>query len=300
MGLFDKFKKNKIYSNCKYCGKEKPEDTIPYCRYCLEDEDRPSETPLKLPTAVYSVGHVTEHNENWLSDVDKESPLDAIIEIHYIHDRIVNSRLFFSDDTLERIYSKDFLSSTQNNFMVLKINPTKKGTSASWVKPKDTGKIQGDNFESGYTLMIKFAKDDRRLRKQVIDLLNGINFGCLVSNYTLHCHKNSESISEPEAKELLDSIIQEIKKIQKLDDVIVESDEEKLDDDEESDIIHNFVVVNYDRYGKKSTNGRKGFSREEIRSWVDNSPEKHFPNCSCFTCYRKDWIRRKKERKRED
>ena len=77
-----------------------------------------------------------------------------------------------------------------------------------WNKPKDTGRLQGDNFESGYTLIVSFNKNDSELKSVLIKKLGKMDFGSLPSEYTLDCHLNEEHPNDERAKELLEKIME--------------------------------------------------------------------------------------------
>ncbi len=143
-------------------------------------------------------------------DFMPDSPLEAIITVHYPEKREIFTRDFFSKYDDPKIYSRDYSELRYSNVMTLKIEPTQKQWISNWNKPKDTGRTQNSNFESGYSLIVRFDLDDTNLRSYVIERLSEFEFGSLPGIYTLHCHKNDPAPTEKEAKVILQSIIERI------------------------------------------------------------------------------------------
>ena len=113
------------------------------------------------------------------------SDFDAFVTVAYNEPTRIQSKSFFSHDDKTGIYSKTFESFSDKNMVHFHIEKAGKQYGTTWNKPKDTGRLQGDNFESGYTLIISFNKNDYELKKILIDKLSLMNFGCLPSEYTL-------------------------------------------------------------------------------------------------------------------
>ena len=135
-----------------------------------------------------------------------DSDFTAVIAMTYDEPTKMKSKLFFSHDKKMGIYSKEFESFSNKNVMHIRIEKTGKQSNANWIKPKDTGNKQGDNFEPGYTLIVNFNKNDTALKKFVIDKLGELEFGSLTSGYTLHCHKDEDYPTDERAKELLQTV----------------------------------------------------------------------------------------------
>ena len=135
------------------------------------------------------------------------SDFDALIALAYNDPTKIKSKLFFSHDAKTGIYSKSFESFSNNNMLHFHIEKAGKQYGTIWNKPKDTGKLQGDNFESGYTLIVNFNKNDSELKSILIKKLGRMNFGSLPSEYTLDCHLNEEYPNDERAKELLQIIV---------------------------------------------------------------------------------------------
>jgi hypothetical protein len=137
-----------------------------------------------------------------------DSDFTAVIAMTYDEPTKMKSKLFFSHEKKMGVYSKDFESFSNNNVVHIRIEKAGKQYGTIWNKPKDTGRLQGDNFESGYTLIVNFNKDDYALKKFVIDQLGKMDFGCLPSEYTLDCHLNEEYPNDERAKELLQKVVE--------------------------------------------------------------------------------------------
>jgi len=135
------------------------------------------------------------------------SDFDAFVTLVYHEPSTVLSKSFFSHDKKTGIYSKSFESFSNNNMVHFHIEKAGKQYGTIWNKPKDTGKLQGDNFESGYTLIVNFNKNDSELKSILIKKLGRMNFGSLPSEYTLDCHLNEEYPNDERAKELLQIIV---------------------------------------------------------------------------------------------
>jgi len=136
------------------------------------------------------------------------SDFDAFVTFAYTFSTKIRTKLFFSHDEKTGIYSKEFESFSNNNVVHFHIEKAGKQYGTIWNKPKDTGRLQGDNFESGYTLVVNFNKNDSKLKSIVIKKLGKMNFGCLVSEYTLDCHLNEEHPNDERAKELLEKVVE--------------------------------------------------------------------------------------------
>ena len=137
-----------------------------------------------------------------------DSDFAAVIALAYNEPTKMKSKLFFSHDKKMGIYSKEFESFSNKNVVHIHIEKARKQSNANWIKPKDTGNKQGDNFEPGYTLIVNFNKNDTALKKFVIDKLGELEFGSLTSGYTLHCHKNEDYPTDERAKELLQKAVE--------------------------------------------------------------------------------------------
>jgi hypothetical protein len=137
-----------------------------------------------------------------------DSDFTAVIAMTYDEPTKMKSKLFFSNDEKMGIYSKDFESFSNNNVVHFHIETAGKQSNAAWIKPKDTGKTQGDNFEAGYTLIVSLNKNDSELNSFLIKKLGKINFGCLPSEYSLLCHLDENYPTDERAKELLQEVVE--------------------------------------------------------------------------------------------
>ena len=137
-----------------------------------------------------------------------DSDFTAVIAMTYDEPTKMKSKLFFSNDEKMGIYSKDFESFSNNNVVHFHIETAGKQSNAAWIKPKDTGKTQGDNFEAGYTLIVSLNKNDSELNSFLIRKLGKINFGCLPSEYSLLCHLDENYPTDERAKELLQEVVE--------------------------------------------------------------------------------------------
>ena len=137
-----------------------------------------------------------------------DSDFSAVIGLAYNEPTKMKSKLFFSHDKKMGIYSKEFESFSNKNVVHIHIEKARKQSNANWIKPKDTGNKQGDNFEPGYTLIVNFNKNDTALKKFVIDELNKLKFGSLTSGHTLHCHLDEDFPTDERAKELLQKAVE--------------------------------------------------------------------------------------------
>jgi hypothetical protein len=137
-----------------------------------------------------------------------DSDFTAVIAMTYDEPIKMKSKLFFSNDEKMGIYSKDFESFSNNNVVHFHIEKAGKQSNAAWIKPKDTGKTQGDNFEAGYTLIVSLNKNDSELNSFLIEKLGKINFGCLPSEYSLLCHLDENYPTDERAKELLQEVVE--------------------------------------------------------------------------------------------
>jgi hypothetical protein len=135
------------------------------------------------------------------------SEFDAFVTLAYNEPTKIRTKLFFSHDEKTGIYSKEFESFSNNNVVHFHIEKAGKQYGTIWNKPKDTGRLQGDNFESGYTLIVNFNKNDSELKSILIKKLGKMNFGSLPSEYTLDCHLNEEYPNDGRAKELLQKVV---------------------------------------------------------------------------------------------
>ena len=136
------------------------------------------------------------------------SEFDAFVTLAYNEPTKIRSKLFLSHDKKTGIYSKEFESFSYNNVVHFHIEKAGKQYGTIWNKPKDTGRLQGDNFESGYTLIVSFNKNDSELKSVLIKKLGKMDFGSLPSEYTLDCHLNEEHPNDERAKELLEKIME--------------------------------------------------------------------------------------------
>ncbi len=137
-----------------------------------------------------------------------DSDFAAVIAMTYDEPTKMKSKLFFSNDEKMGIYSKDFESFSNNNVVHIRIEKAGKHSNAKWIKPKDTGKTQGDNLEPGYTLIVNFNKNDPSLKHFVIGKLAELKFGSLPSAYTFHCHRDEDYPTDERAKELLQEVVE--------------------------------------------------------------------------------------------
>jgi hypothetical protein len=135
------------------------------------------------------------------------SDFDAFVSLAYNEPTKIRTKSFFSHDEKTGIYSKAFESFSNNNVVHFHIEKAGKQYGTIWNKPKDTGRLQGDNFESGYTLNVTFNKNDSVLKSILIKKLGKMNFGTLPSEYTLDCHLNEEYPNDERAKELLEKVV---------------------------------------------------------------------------------------------
>lgn len=135
---------------------------------------------------------------------------EAVIEIDYKKPVEFRTRLFFGKDGSDKIYSKDYLEKSESNFIHLKVIPSKKQNSTSWIK-KGLHNV-GDNFESGYTVAILLRDADPKLRKYIIDVLNSFKFGSLPTARTIYAHLDDDFPHDGKAKEYLEKITREISK----------------------------------------------------------------------------------------
>ena len=136
------------------------------------------------------------------------SDFDTVVAMSYNQPTKIKSKLFFSQDKKTGIYSKEFESFHTNNLLHFHIEKAKKQYGTNWNKPKDTGRVQGDNFESGYTLNVTFNKNDSKLKSILIKKLGEMNFTSFPSEYTLGCHLNEEYPNDERAKELLQKVVE--------------------------------------------------------------------------------------------
>jgi hypothetical protein len=135
------------------------------------------------------------------------SDFDAFVTLEYNEPTKIQTKSFFSHGEKTGIYSKSFESFSNNNIVHFHIEKAEKQHGTIWNKPKKTDFDQGDNFESGYTLVVNFNKNDSELKSIVIKKLGKMNFGCLVSEYTLDGHLNEEYPNDERAKELLQKVV---------------------------------------------------------------------------------------------
>ena len=140
--------------------------------------------------------------------VENTSDFDAMVTLAYNEPTKIRSKLFFSHDKKTGIYSKEFESFSNNNVVHFHIEKAGKQYGTIWNKPKDTGRLQGDNFEAGYTLIVNFNQSDSELKSVLIKKLGKLNFGCFPSEYTLDCHRNEEYPNDERAKELLQKVVE--------------------------------------------------------------------------------------------
>lgn len=141
-------------------------------------------------------------------ELNFESGLEAIIEINFKDEQKIKSRYFLSKKNKDIITSRDFFETTDTNFFHLLIEVSRKGENTTWNKKGE--KEVGDNFESGYTLVITLKFDDRFLRYVLIENLKEFGFGALPSAKTIHCHKDSSSPTTIDAKNLLREIVEKL------------------------------------------------------------------------------------------
>lgn len=137
-----------------------------------------------------------------------QSDLEAMIQFEHSGFRDIKVRYFFGNEKSDVVYSRDFVEKSNTNTVYLKMMPASKQHSTNWIK-KGVHDV-GDNFESGYTIQVTLRKNDEKLRKNIITILQKYNFGCLPAAFSFHCHMNKENPTSDEAKKLLQSIVEEI------------------------------------------------------------------------------------------
>jgi len=136
-----------------------------------------------------------------------ESELEAMVEFDYLNPTKSIDRMFFGKGKSDKIYSKDFLKTSKNNFVYIRIIPSPKRNIASF--EYGGNKSIGDNFEAGYTVLITLRDSQPKLRQSLISIMNKHNFGCLPASKTLHCHLDSPNPTEDEARKILEEIMTE-------------------------------------------------------------------------------------------
>lgn len=67
-----------------------------------------------------------------------------------------------------------------------------------------------DDFDDGYTLIVTIEHFDKKLQSEILKKLRRMNFLCYPSEYSAHCHINSEFPTENEARKLLTRILESI------------------------------------------------------------------------------------------
>lgn len=142
-----------------------------------------------------------------------ENELEAVAEINYSNPTKSRVRLFFGKEGKETIYSRDYLESSKNNFVHVKILPSRKQYSTQWIK--DGTQDVGDNYEAGYTIEVLLRDAEPELRKYLINILSSNGFGCLPSARTIHGHLDDNNPNEDKAKEILVNILNQITKASK-------------------------------------------------------------------------------------
>jgi len=161
-----------------------------------------SDFPSKPKKNIYSDSDFTHLIKN------NNSELNKTIEIAYNQPVEIKSKLFFSKNNSSIIYSKEFSEFTYKNIVHLNMEVSKKTNSSQW---NYGGQFNiGDDFDSGYTLIISIRDGNSELNSFMIKKLNVIGFGCMPSNNTIHCHYNSDSPNDDEAKQLLQQVIHAI------------------------------------------------------------------------------------------
>lgn len=209
---FSLFKKNTEFRTCTSCRRRGSSndpkrriveiDKDYYCQECydiLEDNKK----------IINEDKRETKARENFSKIIDNfKSEFEVLLEFEYSKLNKTKVRYFFSRDGSEKIYSKDFTVNSDKNYAHLIISPSGKQHSTNW---NTNGNYEiGDNFEAGYTLQVTLNKNDEKLRKNIINILQKYRFGCLPSSYSIHCHLDSNSPNEHEARELLQKIIKDI------------------------------------------------------------------------------------------
>lgn len=139
---------------------------------------------------------------------DFDNELEALFEIKYKNPTQSKVRLFFGREGNEIIYSRDYIESSKNNFVHIKIFPSRKQNSTQWIK-KGVQDV-GDNFEAGYTIEVLLRDAEPKLRKYLIDVLRSRRFGCLPAERTIHAHFDEPHPTEYKAEEILKNILDEI------------------------------------------------------------------------------------------
>ena len=148
-------------------------------------------------------------NRKFEQEFSLDSQFKRVMEVNYYEPRESRIRLFFSKDKEEKIFTRDYVEASYSNFIHLKIEPTKKQTFAS-MSYGGNFKI-GDNFDPGYTLTITLKKEDKKLRNDLIQILNSFGFGSLPTDYNIIAHMNKEVPTDNEALELIERITEEMK-----------------------------------------------------------------------------------------
>ena len=148
-------------------------------------------------------------NRKFEQEFSLDSQFKRVIEVNYHRPRESRIRLFFSKDKEEKIFTRNYVEASYSNFIHLKIEPTKKQTFAS-MSYGGNFKI-GDNFDSGYTLTITLKNEDKKLRKDLIQILKSFGFGSLPTSYNIIAHRNEEVPTDNEALELIEMITKEMR-----------------------------------------------------------------------------------------
>lgn len=136
------------------------------------------------------------------------SELEAILVFEYSDPTQSKTRLFFSKENSNTLFSREYLTNTTDNVIHLKIKPD---------THRNAKMISGgnydfnDSFDDGYTLVLNFKYSDQSLRKEIIDILKKERFGCLPADFTIHAHLNRSTPNESDAKEILARIIGRIR-----------------------------------------------------------------------------------------
>ena len=161
---------------------------------------------LLFPTNSNVTPNYTTNNSSIFGKIDCnfKSKLEAIVEIDYKNPMDVRERLFFGKQDNPILYSRDYVEKSKNNFIHFKIETTfAKNTKWNYEGTKEIG----DNFESGYSLIISFQHSEKTIRKSLIKLLQYYKFGSIPSSHAIHAHLDDENPTELQAGKILNSVV---------------------------------------------------------------------------------------------
>ena len=152
------------------------------------------------------ISDVDEEVDSFIKvDFDLENELEVVIEMEYRDPTVIKNRLFFGQKDSPVLFSRDYIETSQNNFIHLKIESTR-AKNTTW-NYKGTKEI-GDNFEDGYSLTVRFKHNEHILKNFFIKILQSNNFGCFPGERTFTCHRDGKYPTDSVAKEILHSIVE--------------------------------------------------------------------------------------------